>query len=653
MKFNKLLTIFFLISALLGCGGQVAGYKKFDGPNQGYSTDDLYRFFAVAFGAAPGVTYGLQLIDAANAGMSLKAIVNAFTAKSQFTDIYPLSMGNVDFATKLVNNVVGASATDAAKQEAINDIVSALNLPGWTRGDVIYVIFNNLASKPPTDAKWFGVTTKMAKQVAYAKYYTETLRGDTTEVDELRKVMTAVLDTDTTPNLRTRVITGRVYERVNSIAYKVDGTPENGLKGAHLSILGLTTTTDGNGDFIIRIPQMSDEQFANIVIDSPGYITSQYALGSDQQTLLIGLYPTSQNQKIPKFTKAIVPHDLGGWLMGAYGSGYFPGTFDRIQKMNANTVVYADSVFINQLNFSTNIVEFKGQFFPPDTVVMDMGSMAKSRGLNFMMMIGIYPGEAYFQEFYKNIYTIQPSNAGFWDAWFSAYKKILIERSVLATKAGATSMAIGFNLGYMVDKGNDRWASLISAIRDAGFKGDVSYFSGTNQQYNDLSRFPNDQAKSQFLNLFDQIGIDIYNPVFATNSESLSSDQTIARLKASIQYQIDNVLSSSTPVYLMIGTPSVHGGAVNSDYVEPGMSCDNYKGKKIKDHQQQADIYQAASQIINAQSSPKVRGLFTWGYHYTDNPRTLFTQNDVCFDLAASIRNKPAESLLKYWFAEW
>ena len=42
-----------------------------------YERDDLYRFFTIAFGAAPGVTYMGQLLEAANAGMSIKAIVNA------------------------------------------------------------------------------------------------------------------------------------------------------------------------------------------------------------------------------------------------------------------------------------------------------------------------------------------------------------------------------------------------------------------------------------------------------------------------------------------------------------------------------------------------------------------------------------------------
>ncbi|MFM8768471.1 MAG: hypothetical protein ACKOD9_12105 [Rubrivivax sp.] len=159
-----------------------------------YDKDDLYRFFAIAFGAAPGVTYMGQLLDAANAGMSIKAIVNVFTTKPQFKETYPDSLSRQEYAQKLVDNVVGTSATPAAKAEAVADIVAALSLPDWTRGDITYAIFNNLAKKPADDVKWAGTARKMANQVTYAKHYTETMKVDTTELIELRAVVKTVTE---------------------------------------------------------------------------------------------------------------------------------------------------------------------------------------------------------------------------------------------------------------------------------------------------------------------------------------------------------------------------------------------------------------------------------------------------------------------------
>jgi hypothetical protein len=162
-----------------------------------YERDDLYRFFTIAFGAAPGVTYMGQLLEAANAGMSIKAIVNVFTTKTQFTDVYPTTLTNQEFASKLVDNVVGSSATAASKAAAVSDIVAALKLPTWTRGDVVHAVFNNLATKPATDPDWAGTAKKMANQVQYAKYFTETMAVDTLDLPKLRAVVGAVTESST------------------------------------------------------------------------------------------------------------------------------------------------------------------------------------------------------------------------------------------------------------------------------------------------------------------------------------------------------------------------------------------------------------------------------------------------------------------------
>ena len=160
-----------------------------------YDRDDLYRFFAIAFGAAPGVTYMGQLVEAAEVGrMSIKEIVNVFTTKPQFLETYPASLTNQEYAQKLVDNVVGTSATPAAKAEAVGDIVEALKLPNWTRGDITYAIFNNLAKKPADDPMWAGTARKMASQVTYARHFTESMKIDTTHLPALRAVVRDVTE---------------------------------------------------------------------------------------------------------------------------------------------------------------------------------------------------------------------------------------------------------------------------------------------------------------------------------------------------------------------------------------------------------------------------------------------------------------------------
>lgn len=154
---------------------------------------DAYRFFAIAFNAAPGVEFMNQIALAYQGGASTKQVVNTFTEKTVFTNAYPLFLTNAQFAERLVNNVVGASASDAAKLEAKADIVSALN-GGATRGDVIFNVFSNLAGLTG-DAKWGGTAAQMANQVAVARYYTETLGRTSTDVATLQAVIAGVTNT--------------------------------------------------------------------------------------------------------------------------------------------------------------------------------------------------------------------------------------------------------------------------------------------------------------------------------------------------------------------------------------------------------------------------------------------------------------------------
>jgi len=149
-----------------------------------------------------------QLVEAADYGLSIKQIVNIFTTKPQFLETYPVALSNQEFAQKLVDNVVGTSASAAAKAEAVSDIVEALKLPNWTRGDITYAIFNNLAKKPADDAKWAATARKMAHQVAYAKHFTEAMKVDTTHLPALRAVVREVtevspVDGDLSPSIRT------------------------------------------------------------------------------------------------------------------------------------------------------------------------------------------------------------------------------------------------------------------------------------------------------------------------------------------------------------------------------------------------------------------------------------------------------------------
>jgi len=152
---------------------------------------ELYHFFIVAFNGAPGVTYMDQLAEAYRYGLSVPQIVEIFTTKHQFTDVYPTSLSHHDLAVELTNQIVKNSASASAKEGAANDIQAALDF-GWSVGQVIYTVFGNLAHKPLNDPTWGNTARQFDNEIAVAKVYTEVLNQSTTDLATLRDVLAPV-----------------------------------------------------------------------------------------------------------------------------------------------------------------------------------------------------------------------------------------------------------------------------------------------------------------------------------------------------------------------------------------------------------------------------------------------------------------------------
>jgi hypothetical protein len=460
------------------------------------------------------------------------------------------------------------------------------------------------------------------------------------------QIPTTALVAPPTPSApQTTAVNIQTYERLSTVAHPASITS---------AVASLTQETVS-----VETPKSAGE-YSQLLVTKLGYQPSWYPhTTQDSIPIQIGLYKADTINKQPNFTKAIIPHDAGGWLIDYYNGGYFPTTYDRIKSIGGNNVVYADSVFIKSMNVSSRSVNLYGKFFPANQVILDMGNLAKSRGMDFTVMMGIYPGDPLYDTWdvpkFAAAISQLSDNDPFWDAWFSEYKRILVDRAALAQQAGATRFVIGFNMDYMVNKGNTRWIELIKAVRAAGFTGKISYFSMTNGSYNGLLGISDVNRRSAFIDLFDEIGLSLYNPIIPDNNETLYAAQPRTRLIKDIKRHIAVISSTKVPILLMIGTPSVHTGLVSGDYIESGLKCSEFN-HKTRDYQAQADIYQSAAEIVNEQRSAGsgiVKGIFSWGYHYLDNPRKKDVHNDTCYDFSASIRNKPAEAVLSYWFKGW
>ncbi|NBO77644.1 MAG: hypothetical protein EBV28_11775, partial [Betaproteobacteria bacterium] len=222
---------------------------------------EAYRFFAIAFAAAPGVTHLRDIELAYEGGAPTKQIVNEYTKKSQFKAVYADTLTDSQFAINLVDNVVGASATAAAKAEASLDVLLALR-GGATRGDVIYQIFTNLAGLRG-DAKWGALAAKLDKQVEVAKYYTETLSGSSDSLTTLRSALSGVdgstdtsaaaLNARLSPLVGTalsgKVIDGYISGASVFVDYNGNGIADTDIERATV------TTTNATGGYSLVAPR--------------------------------------------------------------------------------------------------------------------------------------------------------------------------------------------------------------------------------------------------------------------------------------------------------------------------------------------------------------------------------------------------------------
>ena len=232
---------------------------------------EAYQFFAIAFGATPGVEYMNQLDEAYSFGLTTQEIVNIYTTKPAFNALYPTFFSAEQFANELIANVVGDSASAEAKAEAKADIIGALG-SGMSRGDIIYNVFTNLAAKEPSDAMWGNTSVMLANKVEVARYATEVLLTNEADQAILRNVTAdeasvvaakeALEDNGGSPVLSLKLTVGMddlVGDSGNNIFKAVVG--QNAL-GQQVNTLGSGDTLDGQGGTDTLMAKVTSGVFA-------------------------------------------------------------------------------------------------------------------------------------------------------------------------------------------------------------------------------------------------------------------------------------------------------------------------------------------------------------------------------------------------------
>jgi len=471
---------------------------------------------------------------------------------------------------------------------------------------------------------------------------------------------------------------GNIYSRTHSTfsnSIDVYSTP---LADATISLGTQTINADGMGNFVGTVPTVvlaSD----TVNITKSGYIPINIARSLiDSASTNIGLYSTSSVNSRPGFIGGVFTMDAGGYLNMIYKRNLFNSTYDRIKtQTGANLVASSDPVWVESYDVQAGTVSMSSTSQIPMMTRQQyttLVGLAHSQNMQYMMQLGVYPAGSL-----QMPWTVPANNTVFWTAWFAAYKEIVIQYAQIATDLNIEYISLGMNHGFMSALPVSYWSDLVISVRNTGYTGKIVYQAmmkpgvwSETDGFNTAAtgNLTTRQKNLQFVKLFDYIVLDIYNIV--GNADSNTSAPR-SDMRKSFATMLHSFTDYPVPLMVQIGTPSIRGGSVITDYVEPCIVCVSIAPTKTMDLMEQADVYQTIGEVINATptGNGNVMGLISWGYWFTDNFRTNVTRKSTginsdgtlvdstvaignqnlisAYDKSASIRGKPAESVFGWW----
>lgn len=143
------------------------------------------------FGAAPGASVLSDLVAAKEAGMTLKGIAASISNTVEFKSIYPTFMTNAEFATKLVNNLVGSLVPDADKAAAAVQVAAMLTA-GASRSSVVVDVIAALNAVPTSHAVFGAAALAFDNKVDVAVYYSVDKQLSGSSLAGLQSVISSV-----------------------------------------------------------------------------------------------------------------------------------------------------------------------------------------------------------------------------------------------------------------------------------------------------------------------------------------------------------------------------------------------------------------------------------------------------------------------------
>ena len=172
-------------------------------------------------------------------------------------------------------------------------------------------------------------------------------------------------------------------------------------------------------------------------------------------------------------------------------------------------------------------------------------------------------------------------------------------------------------------------------MRAAGYTGKLMYIGNfipdATGFFSDLTR-ANLGNPASFEALFDHVGLMVANLYLGGAPRSRDAVRATLTSLAAMR---------SKPLVLMVDTDATSDATVHDS---PEYHCESVAASKI-DLAQQADVYQAAFEAVNA--GAHIGGVISNRYAYEPELCGWTTQG---FEPSASVYGKPAEAVLRWWF---
>ena len=143
------------------------------------------------FGAAPGASVLSDLVASYEAGATIKQIAANLANTTEFTGIFPTFLTNEEFATKVVNQLVGSEVVQAEKDAAVTTLVGMLN-GGASRTDVFVDAIAAVDALQSTNAAWANAGAAFDNKVEVAVYYSVEKQLSGASLQALQNVVASV-----------------------------------------------------------------------------------------------------------------------------------------------------------------------------------------------------------------------------------------------------------------------------------------------------------------------------------------------------------------------------------------------------------------------------------------------------------------------------